>query len=365
MVYQEKDKKKWTKDGRSWFFRCYYDDAFGERKQKKSQKYFKKSEAQIAEREFLNSIKKTSSVLFYELKKIYMEDYKSKNKYETYLDTNNRIEKHLIPVFGDLKVSSINVNHFNILKEKINYLDIKTKNSIITYLKSILQFGVDNYDLDIPVLPKIKTIPKGVTPPRKYNIWDVNQFNKFISVVDDTLYKAFFTLLYYSGLRLGEALALTWNDINGNIVSITKSCNKRGKKITLPKTSNSFREIDLPNVVVNALNVLYEKEKDIIDFSNNFYVFGGVEPIARTTLSRDKDKYVDKSMVKRITIHEFRHSHVSLLRSLGYSVKQVADRIGDTESTVIETYSHLFEEDKFTISNGLNEISNKSYEMSL
>jgi len=97
MVYQEKDKSKWTQDGRSWFFRCYYDDVFGERKQKKSQKYFKKSEAQSAEREFLSSIKKTSSILFSELKKIYMEDYKSKNKYETYLDTNNRIEKHLIP----------------------------------------------------------------------------------------------------------------------------------------------------------------------------------------------------------------------------------------------------------------------------
>lgn len=357
-VYQEKDKKKWTKDGRSWYFLCYYTDIYGERKQKESKKYLTKKEAKKAEAEFINSDKKNSSNYFFnELKDLYLEEYKEKNKFETYLDTKNRIEKHITPIFGNIKVNGININHFNILKKNIANLNIKTKNSIITYLKSILQFGVDNYDLDIPILPKIKTIPKGVTPPKKYNIWNIEEFTQFINVVDNIMYKALFTLLYFTGLRIGEALALNWNDINKNMISITKSCNKRGKKITTPKTSNSYREVDIPKMVINTLNDLYNNDKNIYGFNNNFYVFGGISPISRTTLNRYKDKYISIAQVKRITIHEFRHSHVTLLRKLKYDIKQIANRIGDTENTVMETYSHLFEEDKYTISEGLNEIS--------
>ena len=71
---------------------------------------------------------------------------------------------------------------------------------------------------------------------------------------------------------------------------------------------------------------------------------------------RKKESYIKKVNVKRITIHEFRHSHVTILRSMNYTIKQVATRIRDTEITVIETYSHLFESDKFVISEGLNKL---------
>lgn len=359
-VYQEKNKAKQTKDGRSWYYRTYYEDMYGSRKQKVSKLYFTKKEASAEERKFLE--KKgdiDSKISFLELQELYLENYKEKNKHQTYIDTKKRIEKHLTPIFGSLKIDKISLYHFEILKENINKLDIKTKNSIITYLKSILQYGVDNYDLNIPVLPKIKTIPKGVTPPRKYSIWDINDFNQFIKVVDDDLYKTLFTLLYFTGLRIGEALALQWSDINGKIISITKSCNKSDQQISTPKTSNSYREIDIPNVVIEALNSLYEVQKKCYGFDNSYYVFGNIKPLSRTTLTRYKDKYIELAKVKKITLHEFRHSHVSLLRSLGYTSKQIANRIGDTEITVMETYSHLFDTDKYTISDGLNSLSIK------
>ena len=357
-VYQEKDKKKWTKDGRSWYYLCYYTNIYGERKQKESKKYLTKKDAKMAEAEFIKNDKSDSSNYFFEeLKELYLEEYKTKNKYETYLDTKNRIEKHITPICENIKVNGINIKHFEVLKKNIANLDIKTKNSIITYFKAILQFGVDNYDLDIPVLPKIKPIPKGVIPPKKYNVWNIEEFTKFINVVDNTMYKALFTLLYFTGLRIGEALALNWNDINTNVISISKSCNKRGKKITTPKTSNSYREVDIPEIVINALKDLYNSNKKIYGFNNNFYIFGGISPISRTTLTRYKNKHIEIADVKKITIHEFRHSHVTLLRKLKYDVKQIANRIGDTETTVMNTYSHLFEEDKYVISQGLNKLS--------
>ena len=140
------------------------------------------------------------------------------------------------------------------------------------------------------------------------------------------------------------------------MLSITKSCNKKGKKITTPKTSNSYREIDLPKVTMIALNNLFNEQSKIYGFEKNWYIFGGLESLPRTTITRTKDRIIDNLPIKRITLHEFRHSHVTLLRKLGYTVKQVAHRIGDTETTVIETYSHLFESDKCEISKGLDSL---------
>lgn len=80
------------------------------------------------------------------------------------------------------------------------------------------------------------------------------------------------------------------------------------------------------------LDDLYIQKSKIYEFNNEMFIFGD------------------------ITIHEFRHSHVTILRSMNYTIKQVATRIGDTETTIIETYSHLFESDKFVISEGLNKL---------
>lgn len=355
-VFQVKDKKKWTKDGRSWFFKVYYIDIDGKTKPKYSKLYLKKSEAKEAEIEFLSKKKKLEDILFKDLTHLYLIEYQKKNKDNTYKDTKNRIEKHILPIFENKMVTKINIADIDKMKEKIQHLDIKTQNSIITYLRAILRLGVEQYDLEIPVLNKIKTIPAGIQPPKKYTVWDTKEFSIFINQVDDILLKALFTLLYFSGMRLGEALALNWNDYRRNIISITKSCNKRGE-VTTPKTSNSYRDIDIPNIVIEQLDELYREVSKAYDFNNDMFIFGGIKPLSRATITRAKDYYISKAKVRRITIHELRHSHVSLLREMGYSVKQIATRVGDTEITVLSTYSHLFESNKFAISQGLNNLA--------
>jgi len=355
-AFQEKNKKKWTKDGRSWYFKVYYIDIEGNKQRKVSKLFFKKSEAEEAERIFLTTKGMLKDILFKELTDLYLKEYAKKNKDNTYRDTKNRIEKHILPIFGNKMVSKINMTDIDKLKEKIKHLDIKTQNSIITYLRSILRFGVEQYDLEITILNKIKTIPTGIKPPKKYVVWDVNEFSLFINQIDDLMLKTLFTLLYFSGMRLGEALALNWNDYKSNIISITKSCSKRGE-VTTPKTSNSYREIDIPNKVIELLDKLYIEASKTYDFNNDMFIFGGIAPISRATITRAKDYYISKAKLRRITIHELRHSHVTLLREMGYSVKQIATRVGDTEITVLSTYSHLFDSNKFIISQGLNNLA--------
>lgn len=100
------------------------------------------------------------------------------------------------------------------------------------------------------------------------------------------------------------------------------------------------------------LDDLYIQKSKIYEFNNEMFIFGDIVPLSRTTIIRKKESYIKKANVKRITIHKFRHSHVTILRSMNYTIKQ----IGNTETIIIETYSHLFESDKFVISEGLNKL---------
>ena len=355
-VFQRKNKSQWTKDGRSWYYKFYYVDANGNRKQKISKLFLRKFEAIEAERKYLATHEKQKDMLFDDITNLYLKDYKKKNKESTYYDTQKRIEKHILPFFKNKMVSKLSMTDIENMKDKIEHLNIKTQNSIITYLKSILRFGVEQYDLNIPIFNKIKSIPPCIKPPKKYTVWDTKEFSIFINEVDDLLFKTLFTMLYFSGMRLGEALALTWNDYKKNLISITKSYNKRGI-VTTPKTSNSYREIDIPNIVIELLDELYKEASNVYEFNKNMFIFGDTKPISRSKIVRKKDLCINKSKVSRITTHEFRHSHVTLLREMGYSIKQIATRIGDTETTVLSTYSHLFESNKFAISEGLNNIN--------
>ena len=354
-IYQLKDKSKWTKDGKKWVYDIYYTDQFGKRKEKKGGPYSTKKIAKDKMEEFLLNInKKHFDMKFEVLTELYLKKYKSKNKDTTYYDTKNRIYKHILPYFQKKQVEKINLNDIEIFKENISHLNIRTQNCIITYLKSILRFGIEMYDLNIPIFNKIESVSSGVTPPKTYNIWSIEDFNKFIDIVDILLYKALFTTLYFTGMRIGELLGLTWNDFQNNTLIVNKSYNKKAKLGT-PKTNNSYRKVDIPDVVIELLNELYIQSSKVYGFNKNYFIFGDIKPISRSTLLRTKNSYMNKIVqIPNITIHEFRHSHVSLLRMMKYDVRQIANRIGDTEETVIETYSHLFEEEKNKISDGLN-----------
>lgn len=180
---------------------------------------------------------------------------------------------------------------------------------------------------------------------RNYDVWDVAEFRQFLEAIDNIKYITAFKLLYMTGLRRGEFLALKWSDLEGNILHITKGCNyeKGGYVITSPKTENSIRDVMLD---VNTLEQLlkYKKEASKLDgWTEDYFMFGHIHPMSFNALSEAKNRYVKKSGVKNIRIHDFRHSHVSLLINNNIALPAIAKRIGDDMRTVISTYAHLFE----------------------
>ncbi|WP_141555210.1 site-specific integrase, partial [Bacillus toyonensis] len=161
------------------------------------------------------------------------------------------------------------------------------------------------------------------------------------SNLDDLLYQAFFTTLYYSGARTGELLALTWADINFKEKSIDINKTNYNRQITKPKTKASNRIIMLPSLVIDLLKTLKKHATLGAPIKNDYIVFDEFyTSIATATLHKRFSKYVVASGIPKILLYEFRHSHASYLINRGVSPLVVAQRLG--HSTTLNTYSHLY-----------------------
>ena len=375
-VYQDKnDKGKIikTKDGRSWYFRCYYTDIFGNKKQKESRKYNGKHEAEEAERDFLLKIKNidenNTSITFMNMYIDWLSVKKTQVKSSTYYSRKKRADRYIVPYFKDYKLHSIKINSVNMWKEIIfnsRAMGIDHKNRIITDLKEILDYAVCNYDFDIKVaskLQKIKIERVVNESDAETNFWTLEEFKKFINIVDNRFYYIIFNFFYYTGLRIGEVIALNWKDIDFNKktlrVNKTLSYKVFDEKyvITTPKTNNSNRIIDLDDNLLKLLKEHKDNQKKTFGFNENWFVFGDVNPLPPTTFKRYLSNYIKTANIKNITPHGFRHSHVSLLVNLGCDSRDVAERIGDTVQMIERTYYHMFPSKKTHVINVLNNLN--------
>ena len=366
------ESKKPTKDGRKFYFRCYYKDRYGNNKQYESKKYKGIRECEKAEREFLSTIQ-YEDVPDYDIsfKIVYDEflDFKGTQvKSSSYYSRKHRDDLHIIPFFEKYKLHSIKINDVLRWKEKINDLKISIghKNRIITDLKDILTYARDNYEFDGKVLSKLQKYKIESVPQEKesvWNYWTYEEFKKFISVVDDEFYNLIFSFLYFTGLRLGECIALNWQDINfekGELRVNKTLTNKVYNKtfiITAPKTNNSIRFIELDDNLLRRLKEHYDREKKIYGFNKNMFMFGNIKYVSPTTFKRYLYYYQQKAGVKKITPHGFRHSHASLLINLGLDFEDVAERLGDTVRMVQDTYYHMYPQKKSNTVKALNNLN--------
>lgn len=371
-VYNEDNKKKWTKDGRHYYYRCYYTDLYGNRKQKVSKMYKSSHEAKDAERAFLEAIAlcgETDSNISFE--KVFCEwiTYKKNQiKSSTHYGLKRRVYKYIFEYFKKYKLHSIKTNtimEWNNQLFNMTDISLKYKNRVVSEMKEFLKYAEQNYDFDIKIGAKLQKKKEEKTIKEKdseTNFWTYNDFKTFISTVDDEYYYLIFNFLYFTGLRYGEFAALKWNDIDFKKKTLridetlTTKVDGSDYILTDPKSKNSNRIIYLDDNLIELLYNHYESEKNIYGFNDNYFVFGSVKYTALTTLARKLDIYTKLSNVKRITPHGLRHSHVSLLIHLGCDSREVAERIGDTPSMVESTYYHMFPEKKEHTINVLNNL---------
>lgn len=350
-----------TKDGRKYFFKKYKNG-----KHYSSEKYKTTDEVVNAYSRFVLKNNDPINKRFDLVADDYFDNLKKIRKESTVYTYIKDYNKHIYPYFKHSYINCINVSDIRKwaeMLEKIGY-KIEYLNKLYNILKNIFDFGMKNYNLEInPVSVYGRFQEKNdkiTTDEDKLRYITLDQFNQFISVVDNIMWKTLFSTLFYTGCRKGELLALTWNDINFNLneITINKTLydNIKGKT-TITSTKNNLNRKIIINKTLKNILINYKNEvMKFTDYSDSWFVFGNTTNLASTTINRYKHKYFELSGIKEITIHEFRHSHVSLLINEYIKVSKeknmkvdttkfflmMSNRMGHTIEVMQRTYMHLF-----------------------
>lgn len=281
----------------------------------------------------------------------YFKDYKIKRvKESTYITFIQVLNDYILPYFGSTLISEVNTQSIMKWQNEIDKkpLKFRSKDKIYSTFITLMNFAVEFYNLPFNAVAKVGNF-KNNEQKAKMQFWTNEEFEKFIAIVDDIVYKTFFATLYLTGARKGEVMALNWNDIdvNNSIINITKTysnkCIDGGYKLTTTKTKSSLRQIIIPDVLCGLLKKLKNHYTAFEGYKNECFVFGMAKPIPTITLDRKKEYYCKLAGVKEIRYHDFRHSHASLLLNQEQNIMLVAQRLGHSNiSMTLNTYSHLF-----------------------
>ena len=301
----------------------------------------------------------TTDMLFQLLEE---DDLKNGRKISYTSTQRNNYERHIKPYFKNTNLNKLTYDHIFEFREYLKTkpkkqnenetLSYNTINKVLILLKKIFDTGIRKSLIDKNPVENLRKLPI-----RKPNIkfWSIEEFTRFRELIqdDETSYDLFFVIAFFTGMRMGEILALNWNDINllTNTIFVTKTVYfvNNTSYINTTKTRSGTRNITINQKLAEMLIDWKVKQKEKLEeFTKNTEELQIIQstPITITKnmidkkfkqiLERDKD-------LKRIRIHDLRHSHASLLINQGEDYLVVKERLGHASiTTTIDTYSHLY-----------------------
>lgn len=301
----------------------------------------------------INSISQFFSILFKNFVEIYLESMEHRIKENTLMTKQNIFYHHIVPYLGEMKLDEITP------KDIIHWQDqvMKDNNYKQTYLKAIhnqlsalFNYAVRFYGLKSN--PARLAGNMGIEEVDETKFWTKEEYLTFSRAMmnKEESYHAF-EILYWCGIRLGELLALTAEDFDfeKKTLRINKSYQHiKGKDvITTPKTRKSNRVLTLPDF-------LAEEMQDYISRLPYLKVDDRIFTITKSGLHHEIDRGCRETGVKRIRVHDLRHSHVSMLIEMGFSAVNIANRVGHESVKVTYRYAHMFPNKDLMIAKKLN-----------
>ena len=188
--------------------------------------------------------------------------------------------------------------------------------------------------------PAAQTGNMGAEQRKEMLFWTKEEYQRFAEAMMDKPASFYaFEMLYWCGIREGELLALTPADFDfeAGTVRINKSYQRlHGEDvITTPKTKKSNRTIKMPQFLCEEMQDYLKMQYDLKKKDRLF-------TITKSYLHHEMDRGAKEAGVKRIRIHDLRHSHISLLIDMGFSAVAIADRVGHESIEITYRYAHLF-----------------------
>lgn len=348
--YDEKTK--------TYYAQFYYTNWKGEKKQKRKRGFERKKDAQAYEREFLRKENLSAAEMsFNSLMELYFDDMKNRLR-ETTIDNKKYLfDSKLVPFFGNMQIKDIQPATIRKWQNEIMEMDLAPTyiKTIHNQLSAILNYAVKYYGL-----PKNPCHIAGSIGKKKADemlIWTNDEFDQFISVVKKPAMKLAYEIMYWSGLRVGETLALTKNDIlPSRIIDVNKTVSRKEGEDRYydPKTDKSCRQVPISRFLYNKIIEYTDSLYDLKDTDKIFY-------FTKSALNKNLTNYAKVAGVKKIRVHDLRHSHASLLIELGYNILVISERLGhESAETTLETYAHLYPNKQVALANELDDFFDKS-----
>lgn len=342
----------------SWACKFRYQNWQGETKQYKKTGFKTQKEAKEYERQYIDKMTGSSDITFAGLVSNYLEDFKARYKITTYEIKRNIAETHLVPFFGEYRITDISpVIVRNWQTQMMNddhcykptYL--KTLNN---QLSAIMNYAVCIYGLKQNPCRMAGSMGKAKADAMQF--WTVEEFNRFVVAFrDNIMCTVGFSLLFYSGMRIGELLALTYADFDfaNNTVRINKSYAKVNgvDVISTPKTPKSNRTIVLPASIMKMVKD-YFRSCNTVDISCRLF------PVIRNFFEKKLKQGCMITGIKVIRLHDLRHSHASMLMNMNVPIKHISERLGhENIETTLETYAHLYKEKEKELADKLENLA--------
>lgn len=359
MSVRQLKENKVTKDGRSWVFIQYSKGLDGKRHQYQSQAYMTEEEAIQAEKIYLNKYKDVEvnpHMTFKGAYTIYYDYQKDKVKDSTLKTYRDRIV--YMGLLDNVELVNLNWDLYQKWRAQMNKTNLcdRYKNDIQKFIKQVINFAEKQWDFNLrKFYNKLEPFKTPGALKKEMDFYEPEEFFKFISVVDDLRYKCFFELLYYCGLRRSEARGLQWKhiDFKNKLLTVSQQVLNPSNSnastewyISSTKTEASNRTIPIPTTLLNDLSELKKTNEKFSKFKQTWFVLGDDVPMATGRMYFYRDKYAEKAGIRRIRLHDFRHSCASALISGAAPITAVSNFLGHSETTeTLETYTHMFKKD--------------------
>ncbi|MBO1116593.1 site-specific integrase [Enterococcus hirae] len=358
--YQKKNGEK------AWYFKTYLgiDPLTGKKRYTTKRGFKTQKEAKIALSRLELELQKagipiSTNTTFKKAAELWLENYKKTVKESSYSRTKIIFDKHIYPKFGNIKLSKINTAYCQkVVNDWSEKGTSKQYPLFVNYMNKVFKYAINiGLTSDNPTLNLIIPKPQ-IKTEKKLKLYTKEQLELFLSEVSKEQNPYFknrdytlFRLLAFSGCRIGEILALTWDNINFKTHEMTiKKTVARSDKYYIsetPKTKKSNRIIYLDEKTIKQLKFWKLEQRKYLfqlGFTKANYLFTNDENsfTINQAVAERYNVYRERAGLPYIGLHGFRHTHASMLYEAGADHKEVQERMGHANiKTTMDTYTHI------------------------
>ena len=354
-------KTKVKRDGlQQYRVRVRYKDVTGKTVQVERTVYGY-AEAQDMERELMRlGAQKQKSITIPDLCREYLDAKSLDVREATLYKAKSEIGMAILPYLSGYTVADLSVEILQKWKKAVSDrgLSVVTNKKYYAQLKAVLSYAVRVGYVDSNPLDRVSNFRDAYfeAPREKIQYYTKEQFSKYITQALKNAQKTddifgwgvytFFCIAFFTGARKGEINALRWSDIDGDVMHIRRSVTQKIEgedRFSPPKNKSSYRDIRLPAPLLPILEAQRTRQMTRRGFRDDDLVCGGKRPLRDSSVTRANTLFAEAAGVPHIRIHDFRHTHATLLINEGINVQEIARRLGHSDIKMTwNTYSHLY-----------------------